>query len=275
MNQKQSTSPSVRRGSVRIKAGLFYYRLLRYLLWLKLGKTFARTFQTPLPYVCAAHQTPLLRKLSGVDMQYQHNKVVNLKLAVQRIDGIVVKPGEVFSYWRLIGNPTKRKGYQKGIELKSGRVDIGTGGGLCQLSNLIFWMALHTPLTIIERHRHGYDVFPDVSRNQPFGSGATCYYPHGDLMIRNDTDQAFQLMLTVGETNLSGEWRAEHPLAYQYCIVEKNHAIQSEYWGGYSRHNQLYRQTFDQNGEMVDEALMITNAAMMMYSPLIEGEEKA
>ena len=48
---------------------------------------------------------------------------------------------------------------------------MATGGGLCQLSNLIYWMTLHTPLTITERYRHSYDVFPDSNRTQPFGSG--------------------------------------------------------------------------------------------------------
>ena len=56
--------------------------------------------------------------------------------------------------------------------LKNGTVQYGCGGGLCQLSNLIFWMTLHTPLEVKERHRHGYDVFPDSNRTQPFGSGA-------------------------------------------------------------------------------------------------------
>ena len=48
---------------------------------------------------------------------------------------------------------------------------MSLGGGLCQLSNLIYWMTLHTPLTITERYRHSYDVFPDSNRTQSFGSG--------------------------------------------------------------------------------------------------------
>lgn len=45
-----------------------------------------------------------------------------------------------------------------------------------------------TPLTVVERYRHSHDVFPDANRTQPSGSGATCAYPHRDLMIRNDTE---------------------------------------------------------------------------------------
>lgn len=86
--------------------------------------------------------------------------------------------------------------------LMDGGFQAGIGGGLCQLSNLIFWMPLHTTLTVVERHRHRYDVFPDSNRTQPFGSGATCYYPYVDLMIRNDTQDEYQLKLEVTITHL-------------------------------------------------------------------------
>ena len=123
-----------------------------------------------LPYAVFLHKTILRRKLKDVDMWMQENKIVNLKIAIKQIDGIIIKPNEVFSYWKLIGKPAKRKGYVNGMVLHNGSFRTGTGGGLCQLSNLIFWMSVHTPLTIIERHRHGYDVFPDSNRTQPFGS---------------------------------------------------------------------------------------------------------
>ena len=57
------------------------------------------------------------------------------------------------------------------------------------MTNLIYWMTIHTELTIVERWRHGFDVFPDAGRTQPFASGATCAYNYIDLQIRNDTDQ--------------------------------------------------------------------------------------
>ena len=59
------------------------------------------------------------------------------------------------------------------------------GGRPVQMTNLLYWMTLHTPLTVTERWRHGYDVFPDSNRTQPFGSGATCFYNYMDLMVRN------------------------------------------------------------------------------------------
>ena len=188
-----------KRSELRLKLGRMYYGAQRKLLWLKMDKQFAKTRQSEaLPYQYATHKTILMRKLKDVDMWLQENKVTNLKLAVQEVDGIILRPGEIFSYWRLIGNPSRRKGYVEGMILQNGTFAAGVGGGLCQLSNLIFWMTLHTPLDVVERHRHGYDVFPDSNRTQPFGSGATCYYPYGDLMIQNNTKDTYQLKVHVG-----------------------------------------------------------------------------
>ena len=214
----------IRRGPVRRRLGMAWYSARRYLLWCSGKYRFAKSRERRdvLTCVAASHATPLLRKLRDVDMEYQYNKVTNLRLAVDRLDGLLLRPGETLSYWRRIGRPTYRKGYLDGLVLYCGQIRYAVGGGLCQLSNLLFWMTLHTPLTVVERYRHSHDVFPDSNRTQPFGSGATCAYPHRDLMIRNDTDQIFQLRLRVGEEALEGQWRCERPLTVRYRIVERD-----------------------------------------------------
>lgn len=260
-----------RRSALRLKLGEGYYGLKRKRLWRKLEPQFAKErTAASLPHPCAAHETVLLRRLKDVDMWMQENKIINLKLAVGQLDGLLLRPGEIFSYWRLIGRPCRRKGYVEGMILRNGGFTAGVGGGLCQLSNLIFWMTLHTPLTVIERHRHGYDVFPDAGRTQPFGSGATCFYPHGDLMIRNDTENTYQLRLRVGAENLEGAWRCDAPPRRRYEIVERNHEMRSEYWGGYSRHNELYQRCYALDGTLLAERKVIENHALMMYSPFLE-----
>ena len=265
--------PPIRRSWLRLRLGKAYYAGLRYLLWCSPEYRWARRRQTELlPQVQFAHATPLYRHLRGEEMQLQENKVVNLRLAAARLDGLVLAPGETFSYWRLIGKPTSRKGYREGMVLFLGRIGSDVGGGLCQLSNLIFWMTLHTPLTVVERYRHSHDVFPDANRTQPFGSGATCAYPHRDLMIRNDTDQPFQLCLRVGQTHLEGQWRAMEPPEYTYEIVERDHRMDQAAWGGYIRHNALYRRVWDRAGRLVDEQFLFANDAIMMYSPLLPEE---
>ncbi len=266
----KTLQPPVRRSWLRLRLGKAYYAGKRYLLWCSARFRWAKERQGErLPCIQSAHATPLLRHLRGDQMEWQRNKVVNLKLAVARLDGLILHPGETFSYWKLIGKPTRQKGYREGMVLFLGQIGSDVGGGLCQLSNLIFWMTLHTPLTVVERYRHSHDVFPDADRTQPFGSGATCAYPHRDLMIRNDTGQDFQLCLRVGETHLQGEWRAMRPPERRYEVVERDARIDQAAWGGYIRHNALYRDVYDLQGNFLEEQFLFTNDAIMMYSPLL------
>jgi vancomycin resistance protein VanW len=110
-------------------------------------------------------------------MRLQDNKAVNLSLAAPKINGIIIKPQEVFSFWKLVGECTEAKGYKEGLVIKSGKVDKGIGGGMCQFSNLIHWMILHSPMTIIEHHHHNQiDMFPDYGRQIPFGTGTSIMY---------------------------------------------------------------------------------------------------
>ncbi len=263
--------------SPRRIAGTAYHLARRYLYWYVSATRFAtERLSRSLPHTACAHSSPLLRNLRNTDMWMQYNKITNLSIAVRKLNGLVVRPGRVFSFWRQIGKPTTAKGYLQGMVLSSGKVIPGVGGGLCQLSNLIYWMTLHTPLTVVERWRHGYDVFPDADREQPFGSGATCAYPAIDLQVGNDTGSAFQLLLELTETHLSGRWVSESAPVNRYLIVERDHCFRLESWGGYTRNNRLFRQVFDiGTGELAEETLVAENRSMMMYSPLIEAPAEA
>ncbi|PYI57365.1 VanW family protein [Paenibacillus flagellatus] len=258
------------RSPLRIWLGARYYRLRRYAEWWRSARSYASVRESvPLPCVVFRHSTPIYRRLRDVDMWMQRNKAHNLSIALKRLDGIVVRPGETFSYWRLIGKPTRRKGYLEGMVLFYGTFRSGVGGGLCQLSNLIYWMTLHTPLRVVERHRHSYDVFPDASRTQPFGSGATCSFNYIDLQIHNPTDRPYQLRLVLDETHLSGEWRTDIAPPYRYEIYEKDHAITLEPWGKYVRHNTIGRKAYNAAGECVADEYVTENRAIMMYDPLL------
>ncbi|WP_313164511.1 VanW family protein [Sedimentibacter sp.] len=111
----------IKRSKLRLMLGKAYYTLSRYALWHSGKLKFADNRLTEqFKYIYFSHKTPLLRELKDVDMQYQYNKIINLKLAVKRIDGIVIKPGETFSYWKMIGRPTSKKGYVPGMVLYCG-----------------------------------------------------------------------------------------------------------------------------------------------------------
>lgn len=265
----------INRSKIRLMAGRLYYTLKKCLYWYFSNTDFAGKSGAKLPVKIFKHQTVLKRKLRGVDAKMQENKIANLKIAIQKLDGIVIEPGQVFSFWKMVGRPTRGRGYRDGMILRNGKVTAGIGGGLCQLTNLIFWMTLHTPLSVTERWRHGYDVFPDVKRDQPFGSGATCAYPNIDLQIKNNTSQKFQLKLTVTDEYLVGEWLSDEEIDVEYDVYEKDREIKHELFGEYSRNNKIYRKTInEQTGELLQDELVAENHALMMYKPFIEGKFK-
>ena len=268
----QTQNKPVTRPPWRRRLGRYYYITKRHIHWLTGPEKWARTQTAPLDHVLIEHQSVLLRPLRNVDMHLQHNKIVNLRLAAAHIDGLLLHPGETFSFWHRVGAPTARKGYLEGLVLQNGRIGTGTGGGLCQMGNLLYWMALHTPLTVVERWRHSYDVFPDVNRALPFGSGATLAYNYIDLQLRNDTPQPYQLCVGLTDTHLTGAIRSTAPWPERFEVFEQSHEIRHEPWGGYSRHNVIARRVLDAaGGGLLREEIVTENHALMMYQPFLEG----
>jgi len=94
-------------------------------------------------------------------------------LRQKKNDGIILRPKETFSYCKLVGLPTKRKGYLLGMEVTFGEARAGIGAGICQISNLIHWLVIHSLFTVTERYHHSFDFFPDDGRVLPFSSGAS------------------------------------------------------------------------------------------------------
>ena len=134
-----------------------------------------------LPVLIYKHNSLIRRTLNNVDTYLQDNKAVNLSLAAPKVTHILIKPGETFSFWKLVGECSEKKGYLEGLTVKSGTVDRDIGGGMCQFTNLIHWMVLHSELKITEYHHHnGIDMFPDFGRKVPFGTGTSIMYNNLD-----------------------------------------------------------------------------------------------
>lgn len=274
----RSGGPTVRGGVKAWVSGTFagsaLRRLRREMQWRRGDADFRVARQSEaFAHVVARHATPLFRPLAGLDPQLQVNKVVNLRLAVACLDGVVLQPGVTLSFWHEVGKPSRRRGFIDGMELRGGRIVAGVGGGLCQMTNLLYWMVLHTPLTVTERWRHLYDVFPDTQRIQPFGSGATCAWPALDLQIENGTKTPYRLGVWLTETRLHGAWSAPEPLGLTYRIEEREHRIVHAGPGRYVRRNQLWRLTADESGACVSEELVAENAGLLMYEPFLPAAE--
>lgn len=231
------------------------------------GERFAGERQAgPLPACVIRHNSLIRRRLGNVDMELQENKAVNLALAAPRVSGILIRPGETFSFWHLVGNPSARRGFREGLTISAGQTRRGMGGGMCQFTNLIHWMALHTPLTIVEHHHHdGLDLFPDFNRQIPFGTGTSVYYNYVDYRLRNDTEATYQLLVWVDGEYLRGELRSDRPQRYKYHIRAEGEGFVREE-GTVYRVGQVWRETVDPvTGNRVERTLLRENHARVLY----------
>jgi vancomycin resistance protein VanW len=219
-----------------------------------------------LPARIHQHGSPLLRELEGAEMALQHNKVVNLRLATTRMDRLVIRPAETFSFNKIVGNCTRRKGYLEGMRLSDGVPVAGVGGGICQLANLLHWMVLHSPLTVVERSEHSFDPFPDNGRVLPWGVGCSIAYNYVDLVLRNDTAMTFQVRVWVGEHQLRGELRADRPLPVSYAVEARAERFDRGADGLVRRSNEIWRTTTDRRtGEVLGTELVRRNRAVVKY----------
>ncbi|HTW18574.1 MAG TPA: VanW family protein [Nocardioides sp.] len=242
------------------------HRTRRRLTWWRAHCDWAtdRSPGLPLSTRVARHDSLLLRELAGTDPALQHGKVANLRLAAPYVDGLVLRPGQTFSFNRTVGSCSRRRGYVDGLRLSDGRPVPGVGGGVCQLANLLHWLVLHSPLTVVERSEHSVDAFPDSGRVVPWGVGCTIVYNYVDLVVRNDTGTTFQLGVRVGERYLHGELRADRELAHGYRVEARGEEFVS-LDGVLHRRNEIWRTATDRRtGAQLDE-LVRRNCARVAY----------
>jgi vancomycin resistance protein VanW len=87
---------------------------------------------------------------------YELGKVQNLRAALPYLHGVEIPAGEIFSFWRQVGRATHGRGFVRGRMVQAGCVVPAIGGGLCQLSNALYELALRTGCEIVERHAHSH-----------------------------------------------------------------------------------------------------------------------
>jgi len=102
--------------------------------------------------------TPLWSDPSLSETAMQFGKVQNLRRAAAALDGRLLTPGAVFSFWRHVGRATPGRGFASGRMLREGCMVAAVGGGLCQLSNALYDVALGAGCRIVERHAHSHRV---------------------------------------------------------------------------------------------------------------------
>ncbi|OGM31851.1 hypothetical protein A2803_01030 [Candidatus Woesebacteria bacterium RIFCSPHIGHO2_01_FULL_44_21] len=114
------------------------------------------------------------------------SRIYNVSLAASRLNGVLIEPGEVFSFVKTLGDISSLTGYKQAYVIQGNQTILGDGGGVCQVSTTFFRAALNAGLPIVERHAHSYRV-GYYEQDSPPGIDATIYHPTVDIKIKNDT----------------------------------------------------------------------------------------
>lgn len=124
------------------------------------------------------------------------NRRHNISIGAGKFQGILIGPGDEFSFVKVLGNVGPKEGYLPELVIKKGETIPEYGGGLCQVSSTAFRAAVQAGLEVTERQNHAYPV----KYYSPQGTDATIYPPHPDLKFKNNTP-AYILIQTRIEGN--------------------------------------------------------------------------
>lgn len=234
--------------------------------------TYARTQRkTLLPSEIFAKTEPMVNPDSGYDIKYQYNKVHNLKVAATKLHGLVIKPGETFSFCLAIKDADKETPYKDGLSLVGGEIKGEYGGGLCQLSNLLYWLFLHTQLTVTERHGHGTEAVTPADPNMLAGIDATIAEGWLDLKVKNETSHTYQLSVTFDEENICAKILADTDRCFDYELYNPSKKYIRQNGQIIEKSILARRRTNRFNGQTTEE-ILYANTCVIEY-PLPPGTE--
>lgn len=172
-----------------------------------------------LPCLLFETRCPMINPDTGFDLRYQENKVYNLKLAAEKLDGLLIAPGETFSFYQAVRGADRARPYKEGLVELNGKLTTEYGGGLCMMSNLLFWTLLHTDLTVTERHGHREKDFPEPESDAVRGTDAAVAEGWLDLKLRNDTALTYQIGVAFDEGYIIGRVYAGPEADTRYQVL--------------------------------------------------------
>jgi hypothetical protein len=146
------------------------------------------------PVVAGESVSDLWSEPHLAERRFEFGKVHNLRRALAALDGVVIPAGEEFSFWKQVGKATRRRGYVTGRMLQQGCLVPAVGGGLCQLSNALYDVALQAGCEITERHAHTRIVAGSAAA---MGRDATIAWNYVDLRFRAPVDLVLEAKLTA------------------------------------------------------------------------------
>lgn len=152
---------------------------------------------------------------------FYEGKLVNIGLGASRLDGVVLHPGQILSFWKLVGRPSVSSGFALGRAIREDALHGETGGGLCQVSGLAYELGLRAGLEVLERHPHSRDLYAEEDRFTLLGLDATVVWPWKDLRLRNPHGVPVCLRFEAGDGWLEGRVHAAEGTAAFELEVER------------------------------------------------------
>ena len=152
---------------------------------------------------------------------FLEGKLANIRLSAARLDGVVVAPGEMLSFWKLVGRPSMAAGFQLGRSIRGGIVAGEVGGGLCQVSGIAYEAGLRAGMVVIERHPHSCDLYTEEDRFTPLGLDATLVWPNKDLRLFNPLPVSVRFHFAVRELGIAASVHAPIPLNAATLEIER------------------------------------------------------
>jgi len=147
-----------------------------------------------------------IKELIGEGISYfpgsTWQRMQNIRVGTSKYQGILIKPGQVFSFGEYLGEVGAAQGYAESKVILDGKQEFQYGGGLCQVSSTMFRAALNAGLPIVQRTNHAFQV---SYYTQPYGVpgvDATIYYPEVDLKFKNDTSKHILVQAELSGTTL-------------------------------------------------------------------------
>ena len=146
--------------------------------------------------IVAEKRAPLWRDITPVEFPLTAGKVENLRVAARAFHGLEIPAGEIFSFWRQLGPTRRRKGFTTGRELREGCLVPAVGGGLCQLSGLLYQAALAAGLEVVERHAHSRVIAGSAAEAD---LDATIFWNYVDLRFRANIAWRIEVELSAAD----------------------------------------------------------------------------
>ncbi|MBX9852464.1 MAG: VanW family protein, partial [Cytophagaceae bacterium] len=142
---------------------------------------FARARKEPISFPYKISLTQPIKKTAHFE-----NKVHNIGEGAKKAEQVIIFPNEIFSFWHIIKKPDSKNNYRIGRNLISGKLSEDYGGGLCQVSSIIYHISLLGGLEVQERHNHSIDIYEEQDRFIPLGADAAVVFGYKDLKIKNN-----------------------------------------------------------------------------------------